>query len=72
MEGWHGSQARRITTFGNGTSRSFHRTVRVDAPFTGGGASPNCAMRRIAIPQDGQAVTWLEQVTDEQYGKEAL
>jgi quercetin dioxygenase-like cupin family protein len=38
------------------------------------GASPNCAMSHIAIAekQDGQAVTWLEHVTDEQYGKEAL
>lgn len=38
------------------------------------GASPACAMSHIAIAekQDGQAVTWLEQVTDEQYGKEAL
>ncbi len=38
------------------------------------GASPNCAMSHIAIAekQDGQVVTWLEQVTDEQYGKEAL
>jgi len=36
------------------------------------GASPDCAMSHIAIAekQDGQAVTWLEQVTDEQYGKE--
>jgi len=38
------------------------------------GASPACAMSHIAIAekQDGQAVTWLEQVTDEQYDKEAL
>lgn len=38
------------------------------------GASPTCAMSHIAIAekQDGQIVTWLEQVTDEQYGKEAL
>lgn len=38
------------------------------------GASPNCAMSHIAIAEkrDGQAVTWLEQVTDEQYGEEAL
>jgi quercetin dioxygenase-like cupin family protein len=36
------------------------------------GASPNCAMSHIAIAekQDGQAVTWLEHVTDEQYGEE--
>ena len=33
------------------------------------GASPDCAMSHIAIAekQDGQAVTWLEHVTDEQY-----
>jgi quercetin dioxygenase-like cupin family protein len=38
------------------------------------GASPTCAMSHIAIAEkrDGQVVTWLEQVTDEQYGKEAL
>lgn len=38
------------------------------------GASPNCAMSHIAITEkrDGQAVTWLEHVTGEQYGKEAL
>jgi quercetin dioxygenase-like cupin family protein len=38
------------------------------------GASPNCAMSHIAIAEkhDGQVVTWLEQVTDEQYGKEGL
>ena len=37
------------------------------------GASPGCAMSHIAIAekQDGQAVTWFEQVTDEQYSKEA-
>jgi quercetin dioxygenase-like cupin family protein len=36
------------------------------------GASPDCAMSHIAIAekQDGQAVTWLEHVTDEQYGTE--
>ncbi|MFC0409511.1 (R)-mandelonitrile lyase [Roseomonas elaeocarpi] len=33
------------------------------------GATAHCAMSHIAIAekQDGQAVTWLEQVTDEQY-----
>jgi len=33
------------------------------------GASPSCAMSHIAIAekQDGQAVTWLEKVNDEQY-----
>jgi quercetin dioxygenase-like cupin family protein len=38
------------------------------------GASPACAMSHIAIAekQDGRAVAWLEQVTDEQYCKEAL
>ena len=38
------------------------------------GASPNCAMSHIAIAekQNGEVVTWLEHVTDEQYGKEAL
>jgi quercetin dioxygenase-like cupin family protein len=38
------------------------------------GASPNCAMSHIAIAekQDGQAATWLEHVTDEQYSREAL
>lgn len=37
------------------------------------GASPACAMSHTAIAekQDGQVVTWLEHVTDEQYGKEA-
>lgn len=37
------------------------------------GASPNSALSHIAIAekQDGQAVTWLEHVTDEQYSKEA-
>ena len=37
------------------------------------GASPDCAMSHIAIAekQDGQAVTWLEHVTDEQYGATA-
>ena len=36
------------------------------------GASPDCAMSHIAIAekQDGQVVTWLEHVTDEQYGTE--
>jgi quercetin dioxygenase-like cupin family protein len=34
------------------------------------GASPDCAMSHIAIAekQDGQAVTWMEHVSDEQYG----
>jgi quercetin dioxygenase-like cupin family protein len=38
------------------------------------GASPTCAMSHVAIAekQGGQVVTWLEHVTDEQYGKEAL
>jgi quercetin dioxygenase-like cupin family protein len=38
------------------------------------GASPTCAMSHIAIAekQGSQVVTWLEHVTDEQYGKEAL
>jgi quercetin dioxygenase-like cupin family protein len=38
------------------------------------GASTNCAMSHIAIAEkhDGQVVTWLEQVTDEQYGTEGL
>jgi quercetin dioxygenase-like cupin family protein len=38
------------------------------------GASATCAMSHIAVAekQDGQGVTWLEHVTDEQYGKEAL
>ncbi len=38
------------------------------------GASPACAMSHVAVAErrDGQAVTWLEQVTDEQYDKEAL
>ena len=37
------------------------------------GASPDCAMSHIAIAekQDGQVVTWLEHVTDEQYATEA-
>jgi quercetin dioxygenase-like cupin family protein len=37
------------------------------------GAVPTCAMSHIAIAekQDGQVVTWFEQVTDEQYNKEA-
>jgi quercetin dioxygenase-like cupin family protein len=36
------------------------------------GASPDCAMSHIAIAekQDGQVVTWLEHVTDAQYGTE--
>jgi quercetin dioxygenase-like cupin family protein len=36
------------------------------------GASPACAMSHLAIAekQDGQVVTWLEHVTDEQYGTE--
>jgi len=36
------------------------------------GASPDCAMSHLAIAekQDGQVVTWLEHVTDEQYGTE--
>ena len=57
-----------------GPAEYFTGTVRVDAPFAGSGASPNCAMSHIAIAekQDGQVVTWLEHVTDEQYGKEAL
>lgn len=34
------------------------------------GAAPGCAMTHVAIAgmQDGKAVDWLEQVTDEQYG----
>jgi quercetin dioxygenase-like cupin family protein len=34
------------------------------------GASPSTAMTHIAIqePKDGEAVEWLEKVTDEQYG----
>ena len=34
------------------------------------GASPDCAMSHIAIAekQEGQVVTWLEHVTDDQYG----
>ena len=37
------------------------------------GAAPNCAMSHLAIAeaQDGKAVDWLEQVTDEEYGKSA-
>lgn len=37
------------------------------------GASPGCAMSHLAIAekQDGQVVTWLEHVTDAQYGKDA-
>ena len=37
------------------------------------GASADCAMSHIAIAekQDGQVVTWLEHVTDEQYATEA-
>jgi quercetin dioxygenase-like cupin family protein len=36
------------------------------------GASPDCAMSHLAIAekQDGQVVTWLAHVTDEQYGTE--
>lgn len=36
------------------------------------GASPDAAMSHIAIAgkRDGQVVTWLEHVTDEQYGQE--
>ena len=36
------------------------------------GASPDCAMSHLAIAekQDGQVVTWLEHVTDKQYGTE--
>ncbi len=36
------------------------------------GAAPNCAMSHIAIAEmeDGSAVTWMEKVTDEQFGKE--
>ena len=37
------------------------------------GASPRCAMSHIAVAekQDGQVVTWLEKVTDEQYAQGA-
>ncbi len=36
------------------------------------GAAPDCAMSHLAIAEKegGQAVTWLEHVTDEQYGME--
>jgi quercetin dioxygenase-like cupin family protein len=37
------------------------------------GAAPDCAMTHIAIceMQDGKAVTWMDKVTDEQYGGQA-
>ncbi len=36
------------------------------------GAAPHCAMTHVAIAEmlDGSVVTWMEQVTDEQYGED--
>lgn len=38
------------------------------------GAAPHCAMSHMAIAEmkDGSAVTWMEQVTDAQYGAETI
>jgi quercetin dioxygenase-like cupin family protein len=53
------------------------RVRREGGPFEPGekhwhGAAPDCAMSHLAIAEKegGQAVTWLEHVSDEQYGME--